>query len=51
MNIQRQWGFVLLALWLIAQGMVVAFSLTFREIDLVLAIVAILAGVFILFGK
>jgi hypothetical protein len=51
MNIQRNWGFVLLALWLIAVGMISVFALSFREIDLVLGIVAILAGLFILVGK
>lgn len=51
MNIQRNWGFVLLALLLIAVGMVAVFSLTFQGINTVLGIVSIVAGLFILVGR
>lgn len=51
MNIQRAWGFVLLALWLIASGMIAVFSLQFDGMAVVLGIVAIVAGLFILVGK
>lgn len=49
--IRKNVGMILLALWLIATGMSAVFSLTFREMPLVMGLVAIFAGVFILIGR
>lgn len=51
MVVQRAWGFVALALLLIAVGMVLVLALTFQGRDVILGIVSILAGVLILIGK
>jgi hypothetical protein len=51
MVIQRAWGFVALALWLIAVGMSALLGLNFDGKDQILGIVAIIAGLLILVGK
>lgn len=51
MAFQKSWGFVALALLLITVGMVLVLSLTFQGRDVILGIVAIVAGILILIGK
>jgi hypothetical protein len=43
-------GIILLALWLIITGAAVIVHLTFSGFDVIMAIIAIIAGVFILVG-
>lgn len=49
--ITKNIGMILLALWLIATGMIAVFGLSFREMPLVMGLVAIAAGVLILIGR
>lgn len=51
MNIQRAWGFVALALWLIALGGSWVLNLTFDGFNAIMGIVAIIAGLLILVGR
>lgn len=51
MVVQRNWGFILLALLLIAIGMVTVLSLTFNGRDIILGVIAIISGILILIGK
>jgi hypothetical protein len=44
------WGLLFTALWLIFTGCIALFHLTFESIGIVMAILAIVAGVFIIWG-
>lgn len=47
----KSWGMVLLALLLIAFGMVMVLSLTFDGMNQILGVMAILAGILLLIGR
>jgi hypothetical protein len=47
----RSIGVILFCLWLIAQGMVAVLSLNFQGMNVILGIVAIIAGILILIGR
>jgi hypothetical protein len=47
----KNWGMLLLGVWLIATGVTPFVHITVINIGLVLAILAIVAGVCILFGR
>lgn len=51
MKINRNLGMLLLACWLILEGLVSLLSLSFAGIGLLLGILALAAGVAILLGK
>ena len=51
MKINRNLGMLLLAIWLILEGLVSLLSLSFAGIGLLLGILALAAGVAILLGK
>jgi len=51
MNITKNLGMLLLSIWLIAQGVVVLLSVSFPALPMVMAGLAIAAGVCILIGK
>lgn len=52
MNFTKNIGMLLLAIWLILTGLMVLIpAITFNGIGTVLAILAIVAGVFILIGR
>ena len=51
MNLPKNLGMVLLGIWLIALGLIQLFSISFSGINIIMAILAIAAGVLILFGK
>ena len=51
MNITKNLGMLLLAIWLIVTGLVQLLGLSFSGLPLILAIVAIAAGVLILLGR
>ena len=44
-------GLILLAVWLIAKGLITIIGLKFSGMAVVMAVLAIVAGVFILLGK
>jgi hypothetical protein len=50
-KITRNIGMLLLAVWLIATGLISILSLSFTGLGVVMAILAIAAGVFILIGR
>jgi len=51
MHITHNIGFLLLAIWLILYGLIALLSLSFAGLPIIMAILAIAAGVFILLGR
>jgi uncharacterized membrane protein HdeD (DUF308 family) len=51
MHITRNIGFLLLAIWLILEGLIALFSLSFSGLPIIMGILAIAAGVFILLER
>jgi hypothetical protein len=51
MKITRNIGMLLLAIWLIATGLISVLSLSFTGLGVIMAILAIAAGIFILIGR
>jgi hypothetical protein len=51
MNITKNIGFLLLAIWLILYGLIALLSLSFAGLPLIMAILALVAGIFILIGR
>jgi uncharacterized membrane protein HdeD (DUF308 family) len=51
MHITRNIGFLLLAIWLILEGLIALFSLSFSGLPIIMGILAIAAGIFILIGR
>ena len=51
MKITKNIGFLLLAIWLILYGLIALLSLSFAGLGIIMAILAIAAGVFILLGR
>ncbi len=51
MKITKNLGFLLLAIWLILYGLISLLSLSFAGLGIIMAILAIAAGVFILLGR
>ena len=51
MKITKNIGFLLLAIWLILSGLIGLFSLSFAGLSVVMAILALAAGIFILLGR
>ncbi len=51
MRITRNIGFLLLAIWLILYGLIALLGLSFAGLSLIMAILAIAAGIFILIGR
>ncbi len=47
----RTWGIILLAIWLICMGAVMALSLHFDFQGAIMGVMAIVAGAFLLAGK
>jgi uncharacterized membrane-anchored protein len=50
-KITRSIGMLLLAIWLILNGLIALFSLSFNGLGLIMGLLAIVAGVFILLGR
>lgn len=50
-KLARGWGMTLLAAWLIVTGLVVLLSISVAHLGTILAILAVAAGVLILFGR
>ncbi len=51
MKLTKNLGFLLLGIWLILTGLISVLSFTFAGLPLVMAILAIAAGVLILLGR
>ena len=51
MKITRNIGFLLLAIWLILYGLIGLLSLSFAGLGVIMAILAIAAGVLLLLGR
>jgi hypothetical protein len=51
MKLTKNLGFLLLGIWLIVTGLISVLSFTFAGLPLVMAILAIAAGVLILLGR
>jgi hypothetical protein len=51
MKITRNIGMLLLAIWLILTGLITILSLSFSGLGVIMAILAIAAGIFILLGR
>ncbi len=51
MKIKKGLGLVLLAIWLIAYGVIAIIGLSFAGLPLIMAVLAIAAGLLILLGK
>jgi hypothetical protein len=47
----RSIGVVLLAIWLICEGAIAVLSLTFQGIQVILGVLAIIAGILLLIGR
>lgn len=48
---KENWGFILLGIWLIATGVLSFVSVGIPFLGIILGLVALLAGIFIIFGK
>jgi hypothetical protein len=51
MKITKNLGLLLLAIWLILYGLIALLSFTFAGLPMIMAILAIAAGVFLLLGR
>jgi hypothetical protein len=51
MHITHNIGFLLLAIWLILYGLIGLLSLSFAGLGIIMALLAIAAGIFILLGR
>ena len=51
MKFTKRLGMILLCLWLIMTGLIVVLNLSFSELPLVMGILAIAAGVLLLFDR
>ena len=51
MKVDRSLGFLLLSVWLIAQGLIQLIHLSFQGLPLIMAILAIAAGVLLLIRR
>ena len=51
MNLTKNLGMLLLAIWLIVTGLVALLGLSFSGLPLIMAILAIAAGILILIGR
>lgn len=51
MNVTKSIGMILLAIWLILGGLVPLLHLSYEGLGMLMAILAIAAGVFILLGR
>ncbi len=50
-RIGENWGFLLLAIWLILTGLSRLVSFSFSGFDLIMALLALAAGILILIGR
>ncbi|MGE5138041.1 MAG: hypothetical protein ACM3JD_01155 [Rudaea sp.] len=46
----ERWGFVLLAIWLILTGLIALLGLSFAGLNIIMGLLALVAGILILIG-
>jgi hypothetical protein len=51
MKITRRLGMLLLAIWLILEGLILLFSLSFTGLNIIMGILALAAGILILLER
>lgn len=51
MRLQKNLGMLLLAIWLILYGLIALLSLSFAGLSIIMAILALAAGVLLLLGR
>jgi hypothetical protein len=51
MKFTRNIGMLLLSIWLILEGLIALLSLSFSGLSVIMALLAIAAGIFILLGR
>ncbi len=51
LRIGENWGFVLLAIWLILTGLIQLLSLSFAGLSIIMGLIALAAGVLILIAR
>jgi hypothetical protein len=51
MKLSKRLGSLFLGIWLIAQGCIALLHFSFSGLDLIMAVLALVAGVLILFGR
>ena len=51
LNLNKNLGMLLLAIWLILNGLISIFGLSFNGIDVVMGVLALAAGILILLGR
>lgn len=51
MHFTRNWGMLLLAIWLILYGLISLLGLSFSGLSVIMAILAMAAGIFILLER
>ncbi len=51
MQLTKRWGVICLSVWLILHGLAIAFGLSFQGMAFVLAALAIVAGILLLFDR
>ncbi len=47
----ENWGFILLAIWLILEGLISLLGLTFSGLNIIMGLLALAAGILILIGR
>ncbi len=47
-RVGENWGFILLAIWLILTGLIELFGLTFIGLNVIMGLIALIAGILIL---
>ncbi len=51
LRIPENLGMILLAIWLILEGLILLLGLTFHGLDIIMGILALAAGIILLFGR
>ncbi len=47
----QNWGFVLLAIWLILTGLITLIGLNFSGLNIIMGLLALVAGILIIIGR
>ncbi len=51
LRIGENWGFLLLAIWLILTGLIAILGLSFAGLSIIMGLIALAAGILILIGR
>ncbi len=50
-RIGENWGFLLLGIWLILTGLITLLNLTFSGLNIIMGLIALVAGILIIIGR